>query len=420
MTIIMFKNHLKHRHYWVITLLAAIVFFSNRCVSGEKPGASDTVFENFAGSSSCQGCHKEIYESHLETLHHLTSDTAIIEKILGYNHARKNSFVFHPGLFINVEEQGGQLHQVAYQNGVAKISRPFDYVIGSGKKGQSYLYWLDDYLFQLPLTYFTATNEWTNSPGYVNKVQFNRPITSRCLECHTTYFKTESPGVEKTERFSRAEVILGVECEKCHGAAKGHINYHQANDDDKKGRYIVNPSKLTRAQNLDLCRLCHGGSLSKSQPSFSFTAGDKLSDFFSLDSSIKNASDIDVHGNQFGLLSASKCFTNSDLTCTSCHSAHKKESGQLDLYVSRCINCHQQPHGKVCALTDKQPENFLRQNCIDCHMPKLPSRAITVLREGDAIPTSAMMRTHYIGIYKDEIRKILQGDTTQLNNNINR
>jgi hypothetical protein len=31
----------------------------------------------------------------------------------------------------------------------------FDYVIGSGGKGQTYLYWKGDLLFQLPVSYWT-------------------------------------------------------------------------------------------------------------------------------------------------------------------------------------------------------------------------------------------------------------------------
>ena len=38
-------------------------------------------------------------------------------------------------------------------------------VIGSGRKGQSYLYWYHGLLFELPVSYLTAANQWINSPG---------------------------------------------------------------------------------------------------------------------------------------------------------------------------------------------------------------------------------------------------------------
>jgi len=38
-------------------------------------------------------------------------------------------------------------------------------VIGSGGKGQTYLYWNGDQLFQLPVSYWVDLG-WINSPGY--------------------------------------------------------------------------------------------------------------------------------------------------------------------------------------------------------------------------------------------------------------
>jgi hypothetical protein len=41
-----------------------------------------------------------------------------------------------------------------------------DLVIGSGGKGQTYLFWDDHQLFQLPVGYSTVLGQWINSPGY--------------------------------------------------------------------------------------------------------------------------------------------------------------------------------------------------------------------------------------------------------------
>ena len=202
-------------------------------------------------------------------------------------------------------------------------------------------------------------------------------------------------------------MILGVECEKCHGPAAEHVRYHQDNIGDRQPHHIINPSRLTRTQNLDMCRLCHGGSLTKTKPSFSFMPGDKLSEFFTLDSTQTEISDIDVHGNQFGMLSASKCFTNSSMICNTCHSPHKNEIGQAQIFATKCLTCHNENTHKQCRLVGEKDAAFLQQNCIDCHMPELPSKAIMVLKQGEAIPTSAHMRSHYITVYKDQIKKIL-------------
>jgi hypothetical protein len=389
--------------------LFTVVFVLSRCVNDK---AKDGIvrgpdFDSYAGTQTCKSCHAEVYESHLQTLHHQTSAIATIESVKGSKEEGKNTFYFQPDLYIKVEEKEKRLFQTAYHRGIEKISRPFDFVVGSGKRGQSFLYWYDSYVFQLPLTYFAETDEWTNSPGYSNKVQFNRPVTSRCLECHATFFKKEERGDDKAERFSRSQVILGVECEKCHGPAANHVRYHEDNPGDKQPHQIVNPSNLTRTQNLDLCRMCHGGSLTKTKPSFSFVAGNKLSDFFTLDTVQKKVADIDVHGNQFGMLSASKCFTNSNMTCNTCHSPHKNETGQSIVFASKCLNCHSEGSHSQCGLVGQKDSMFLQQNCIDCHMPELPSKAIMVLKQGETVPTSAHMRSHYITVYRDEIKNIL-------------
>jgi hypothetical protein len=41
-------------------------------------------------------------------------------------------------------------------------------------------------------------------------------------------------------------------------------------------------------------------------------------------------------------------------------------------------------------------------------MPKQLSHAVAVYLQGDEVPTSALMRTHYIKIYPDETAKFLE------------
>jgi hypothetical protein len=52
-------------------------------------------------------------------------------------------------------------------------------------------------------------------------------------------------------------------------------------------------------------------------------------------------------------------------------------------------------------------EDAIIQNCIDCHMPKEPSRSIVVFLQGADVPTSVLMRTHLIKIYPGETKKVL-------------
>jgi hypothetical protein len=425
-----------------VLLMPGCIFLLTQCIHKEKDQAGAdkrSDFSAFAGSESCASCHKKISEDHIHTAHYLTSREASDKYIKGSFETGKNSFSFSDSVKVVMERRDSGHYQVEYHNAVEKRARRFDIVVGSATKGQTFLYWAKNRLFQMPITYFTPADQWSNSPGYPERPVFNRPITSRCLECHNTYFQKTSAPAEEAEQFDRRQIVYGVDCEKCHGPAARHVAWQQEHPAETKARYIINPATLTRQQNLDLCALCHGGRLNRLRPSFSFTAGDKLSDYFQFDTMGRNVADIDVHGNQLGLLMASKCFQMSQMTCITCHNTHENERGKLAVFSQRCMACHGDggAHGagvhgaaaendakgagihedvaagntvtaKSCKMTATIGPS-ITQNCIGCHMPKQPSRAIAVLLQGVYTPTVAQLRTHDIRIYPDETKAFLDG-----------
>ena len=394
----------------IIFIIVSIIFLFNRCINDSRnkgKGSSNDNFKKFAGSASCAGCHKDIYDKNIHTEHYLTSAQATEKNILGNFESGKNVFAFDLLSNVKMEKRDSGLYQVAYKNGREIINGRFDIVIGSGRKGQSYLSWLGNRLVQMPITYFSPFSQWSNSPGYPpDKIAFNRPITSRCLECHSTYFNKISDSAVKFEEFDHNKIIYGVDCEKCHGPAAMHVDFQSRNPNIKEAKYIVNPGKIPRERQLDLCALCHGGQLSKTKPSFNFQAGDSLTNYFLPNKFSPDVANIDVHGNQLGLLSLSKCFTMSSLTCISCHNTHENENGKVKLFSQRCVNCHSEGHEKECKMTAIIGP-VITQNCIDCHMPKQPSHAVSVFLEGTFTPTSALMRTHLIKIYPEETAKVI-------------
>jgi hypothetical protein len=394
----------------IITLILGLsVFLLAKCVNNSQSKKKETSdeFKKFAGSQTCANCHKDIYEKHLHTEHHLTSAVVNEKNVLGSFMTGSNVFVFDPLTNVTMEKRDSGFYQVEYKNGGEVRKGRFDIVIGSGRKGQSYLNWIRNRLVQLPITYFSPAGQWSNSPGYPPQtVAFYRPITSRCLECHSTYFEKISDTSQRLEDFDRTKIIYTVDCEKCHGPGADHVKFQSENPTVKEAKYIVNPGKLSRDRLLDLCTLCHGGALTKTKPSFSFQAGDTISNYFSLQTAALNADNIDVHGNQVGLLSLSKCFTIGKVTCINCHSIHENENGQTKIFSQRCMTCHSDGHGKICKMTNEIGP-VIKENCIDCHMPKQLSHAVAVYLQGADAPTPALMRTHYIKVYPDETQKIL-------------
>ena len=97
----------------------------------------------------------------------------------------------------------------------------FDLVIGSGGKGQTYLYWKGDQLFQLPVTYWTELGQWVNSPGYRD----GSPISAGAF-LHDA--SIAMPAISNRlppplNRYRNTEFVLGISCEKCHGPGQEHI-----------------------------------------------------------------------------------------------------------------------------------------------------------------------------------------------------
>jgi hypothetical protein len=287
------------------------------------------------------------------------------------------------------------------------IRKPIDIAVGSGRKGQTYLYWNDNELLQLPVSYYTPFATWCNSPGYPrDQILFNRTIPGRCLECHSTYFKKIAEE-NNVISFDKHQIVYGVDCERCHGPAADHVVFQSRHPEEKAAKFIINPARLSRQQKLDNCALCHSGIREMIRPSFSFVVGDTLDHYSSPDYKLDSAEKLDVHGNQYGLLTASKCFKNSSMHCSSCHNVHVKEADKVELFSQRCTTCHTVANHNFCT-QPALPGLKLLKNCIDCHMPALPSTKIFLEVEDRSRATPYLVRTHLIGIYKEQVKRYLE------------
>jgi hypothetical protein len=401
---------IRKRNY-VMLLILAVIYCSNimftTLSSPLKIARQQADNQRFAGSATCAGCHKEIYESHIKTAHYLDSRPAAKQFIKGSFTEGKNSFTYNQWAAVKLEERGNSFFQTAMVNGVESQSEAFDIVIGSGRKGQTYLYWNGNNLFQLPVSYYTPLNAWCNSPGYsANYPRFDRIIPAQCLECHGTY--AESANDENNRPyFDKTAIIYGIDCERCHGAAADHVAFQSANPQVKTAKFIVNAKLLSRQQRLDACALCHSGFRDAIQPAFSFNVGDNLDDFSHARYNPDSISTLDVHGNQYGLLTSSKCFIGSQMDCSSCHNVHDNEANNTALYAQKCIACHANTtHENINLPADKK--EILNANCTACHMPMLPSKKIVldVASTDKSVPD--LVRTHRISIYPEQTRIFLE------------
>ncbi|MFI5193308.1 MAG: multiheme c-type cytochrome [Chitinophagales bacterium] len=326
----------------------------------------------------------------------------------------RNHFTLNQFTEVTMDKTDSGFFQTAYISGTLYKREAFGMVVGSGRKGQTYLYWKGKSMFQLPISYYTPLDSWCNSPGYSTAViYFNKEITGRCMECHSTYAKvTVDPS--GTTTIDSSSLIYGIDCERCHGPSAAHVAFHLKNPDEKIARFVINPQLLGRQQRLDACALCHSGFRKEKLPAFSFQEGDKLDDFSTATFNDKTNSSLDVHGNQYGLLTASKCFKSSGMDCSSCHNVHRTELNDPVLFSSRCITCHQEHGPDTCTFIP--PKGLvLRDDCVDCHMPLLPSKKIFLQMDDPSKSTPDLVRTHRIAIYPDITKKFLAARSLRAN-----
>lgn len=394
---------------------------SNKTVAKE-PEQSDRAVDDwryrrigdlYLGPDGCRDCHRVRYEAGTQTAHFRDSAPAGRDTVLGHFEAGRNVLrTLDPSLTFEMEARDGRFWQteVRTKDGQRKVvqTERFEVVVGSGVKGQTYLYLKDGAFFQLPISHYTPLDAWTFSPSFKEGMDyFNRPILPRCLECHVTNVTPAAPGppaVHDGPIAGGGEMILGITCEKCHGPGAAHALYHRDHPKETQGRLMVPLKGLSRVRQMETCGFCHSGATLKKplRPAFTWRPGRPLSDFF-VDVRPETPGPPEVHGNQVALVQASACYQKSEaLTCTTCHDVHKNERGQPALHSKRCLSCHQADHcGKA-----KELGPAAAENCIDCHMPVQESQGAHIWHGGkeNYIP----FRSHWIKVYQKESEAFIE------------
>jgi len=378
-------------------------------LSDEGSSAKEPEFvrqSGYLGPESCRECHADMYEGFVETAHYKTSSLANSDSLLGTFREGKATFSTSvKGLSYEVtreEEDYFQVVKVDREGEIYNHKERIDIVTGSGNHGQTHLYWKDDRLFELPVSWFTSKG-WVNSPGYRDGfANLARPIHAGCIACHATLFEEDQLSVNK---FDRESIILGVTCEKCHGPGQEHVEYHQKNPDADESKFITHPDKLPRERMNDICGQCHTGRSTLKKSMFGFRPGDDINDFKSFPEPLADGT-TDTGGvhsaNQHPRLLKSRCYQEtSSMNCATCHNPHRQEHGNSELFSKRCQECHKvQDCGEF-----EHSGQRIASNCIDCHMPKSKdSKTKMVVGKATVFPE---IRDHYIRVQMDATKAVL-------------
>ena len=357
----------------------------------------DPVFgANAAGDSACLSCHRD-KASFEGTAHRLTSRQPSRETIAGSFATGENVLLTSNALLhFRMHADSAGFYETAVvgkaRDTTSRTER-IAYVVGSGRKGQSFVYWAGDSLFQLPVSYWKSLGRWINSPGSAYQdgtANFERAVAPRCLECHATWIESV-PDLGAVNRFRPGSAILGITCERCHAAGQEHVRLERSVLRAVRGPAIVNPARLSRERQMEACGQCHAGLGAPKAPSFTYVAGKRLDDYLYVKPQSADAT-VDVHGNQVALLSRSKCFRSSQMTCLTCHDVHRQQRDVAEL-SGRCLSCHTE---QSCGLFASRG-HALAGKCVDCHMPLQTSNLIVSALEGKE--ERVQVRSHWIRVY---------------------
>ncbi len=326
-------------------------------------------------NQDCAPCHAKISQSYPATGMARTSGRAGSGT---FSESFDNATFAGPegGAQYHVSKQWSVLSFDFRQAGI-EGQRRLDYFVGSGAVGRSYLTFIEGFLFQAPVSYYSSAARWELSPGFERTKEVNlvREVEPGCLKCHAS-------GVQPIAGTSngyapRPFLQPGVTCERCHGAGEEHITRMKAGK-RSGGPGIVNPAKLDGPRRDSVCAQCHlpgAVEIARGGTQRPYRPGDRLSD--SVVVYIVEGADRETTVNgHFEQLARSACRRSSagKLWCGTCHDPHRTvaENVKAAFYRGRCLSCHQSA-----SCTASRPARMEQSdNCIACHMPRTP--AVTV------------------------------------------
>ncbi|MBB4801217.1 putative CXXCH cytochrome family protein [Flavobacterium nitrogenifigens] len=393
---------------FLLTNILLTIFFvscNNKSEEYIDPRGTD-----FAGSESCVQCHKTQSDMVFQSSHFKATAPAILGNVAGDFDSKNHTFIYDKNTKLVMEKHGDSLYQVLYKNGKENSRYKFEIVFGT-KHAQTSVYWKDNNTYELPLSFYHSINNWATSPGFpADKPYFDRMVVKDCYACHSSNVSSRMVDQSSAEKnfmsmdvediINKKTIVYGIDCERCHGPAKKHVEFHLKNPNVKVANSITSFKTLNRQQKLDACALCHSGNDGmKLRSRFEFKPGDNLSEFFRENRNITDSAKFDVHGNQFRLMAQSKCFIKSEkMDCITCHNPHENASKNMASYSKICMSCHQGlKHNETTQKT--MPEKLLASNCVECHMPKKASNAISFQLSNSKQLSNYILRTHRIGIY---------------------
>jgi len=325
-----------------------------------SPSTSANSSDNsgYVGNQACAKCHAQIYESYMRTAMANASGPAT-ENLIAGEFTHKLS-----GVHYKIATENGKVVLTFDRPGDPFVhgEREFLYYIGQGRRGRTYLFSTDGFLFESPVNWYADRHLWDMAPAYGSSptMPLNLPATTSCMHCHLSGVRAPLAGSDNLYP-DPPFFFSGVTCERCHGPGAAHALNGTAP--------IVNPSKLSPTLRDQVCMQCHlegNAAIERAgKHIYEFRPGDDLSSFVRYYVLTGNVPPGLRATSQFEALAESGCKKKSGdaLTCTTCHDPHQSVSpeNRAAYFRVECVSCHGE---KFAAKHHKnQPD------CTSCHMP---------------------------------------------------
>jgi len=253
-------------------------------VPRKSSGAAAPAKSGYVDSTVCASCHQDVFKTYRLTgmgrsLYRLSAENAVED-------FRSNNRIYNQASdrYYTMFERDGKWFQRRHQVGFGGketnvVEKQIDYVIGSGNHVRSYLSRMPDgRMIELPVSWYREKGGyWAMSPGYdrADQKDFRRTVVTECISCHNRYLPPEqlSHADESVPVFSE-RIGEGIDCQRCHGPGRAHAEAAGSGHATPAAirQAIVNPARLPRDRQLEVCMQCHlqttSGSLPHSIPKY--------------------------------------------------------------------------------------------------------------------------------------------------------
>jgi predicted CXXCH cytochrome family protein len=352
---------LKHSRVLAFAPVICLMLYAASTAAAQQtkpgPGTASTADRNgYVGNEACAKCHVAIYQSYQQTAMAKASGPAV-DALTPADFTHKAS-----GVHYRIYSENGRAWLSFERPGDPEMRgrRELRYFIGSGRRGRTYLFENDGFLFESPINWYANKQMWDTAPAYqaAREAPLDLPAYASCLHCHVSGMHAPERGSEN--RYGKpAFAQNGVSCERCHGPGAAHVS----------GSVVVNPAKLIPARRDEVCMQCHlEGKVAIERAGhhiYEYRPGDNLSDY------IRYFELLGTQGSALGAVSQVEALAQSTckkkagdaMSCTSCHNPHEAVSpeNRVAYFRAKCLSCHGAAFG--------EKHHSDRPDCTACHMP---------------------------------------------------